>query len=67
MNPRLKSKTNLAGLAIAAMGVLETNAPMLREMLGSYYGLTYIAIGIIMVVLREVTTEPVAEKTAVMK
>ena len=60
MKPQMKSKTNLAGVLVAMLGVVETNAPMLRDMLGDWYGLTYILIGVVMVGLRQVTTEPVA-------
>jgi hypothetical protein len=62
MNPRLKSKTNLTAIAIAVLGVVETNAPMLRDLLGEWYGLTYVGIGVAMVILREVTKTPVTEK-----
>ena len=60
MKPQMKSKTNLAGVLVAMLGVVETNAPMLRDMLGDWYGLTYILIGVAMVGLRQVTKEPVA-------
>lgn len=59
---RLKSKTNQAALLIGIIGLLETNLGMLKDVLGEYYGLTYIAISIAMMVLREVTTQPVSEK-----
>jgi len=62
MFSRLKSKTNLVGIAIAILGVVEMNAPLLQEILGKWYGLTYIGIGITMVILREVTKVPVTEK-----
>lgn len=57
--PRYKSKTNLAALAIAVIGVIEMNAPLLRPLLGDYYGVAFIAISIIMVLLREFTKEPI--------
>lgn len=57
--PRHKSKTNLTALAIAVIGVIEMNAPLLRPLLGDYYGVAFIAISIIMVVLREYTKEPI--------
>ena len=62
MFKRLKSRTNLTGLAIAVLGVVEMNAPMIQELLGKWYGLTYIGIGVAMVILREITTKPVTEK-----
>ena len=57
--PRHKSKTNLTALAIAVIGVIEMNAPLLRPLLGDYYGVAFIAISIIMVLLREFTKEPI--------
>ena len=59
MKSRLKSKTHWTAMAVTALGAVETNAPMLREYLGDWYGLTYVGIGITMAVLREVTSEPV--------
>lgn len=60
MKPRIKSKTNWVGVLIAVLGIVEVNALMLQDLLGQWYGLTYIGIGVAMVVLREMTTEPVA-------
>ena len=62
MNGQLKSKTNWAGVAVACLGIVEMNAPLIQEMLGQWYGLTYIGIGVAMVVLRNLTTTPVSEK-----
>jgi len=56
---RLKSKTNMFAMAITVLGAIETNAPMLRDYLGVYYGLTYVGIGVAIAVLREVTSDPV--------
>jgi len=59
---RLKSKTNWTALAIAALGVVDMNYPLLKSWLGDWYGVSYIAIGIAMAVLREFTKEPVRDK-----
>ena len=59
MKSRIKSKTHWTAAAIAGLGMVETNFPMIRDYLGDYYGLSYIGIAVIMAVLREVTTEPV--------
>ena len=59
MKSQIKSRTNWAGVLVMALGVVETNAPMLRDLLGDWYGLTYIGIGVAMVILRQVTTGPV--------
>ena len=60
MKPRYKSKTHIIAAIITGLGVIETNAPMVRELLGEWYGLSYIAIGVAMAVLREMTREPVS-------
>lgn len=57
--PRHKSKTNLAAMLVAAVGVIELNAPLLKPMLGDWYGVSFIAISITMVLLREFTKEPI--------
>ena len=57
-----KSKTNWVGVAVACMGVLETNVHMLQDTLGQYYGMTYIALGMVMIVLRNVTTTAIGDK-----
>lgn len=57
--PRYKSKTNLAALAIAVVGVIEINAPLLKPLLGDWYGVAFIGISVLMVLLREVTKEPI--------
>ena len=62
MLSRLKSRTNLTAIAIGVVGAIEMNAPMLQGILGEWYGLTYVGIAVTMVILREITTEPVTEK-----
>ena len=57
--PRLKSKTNWVALLIGIFGILQTNIPMLQDMLGKYYGVSYMVIAVVMFALREVTTGPV--------
>ena len=56
---RWKSKTNWVAIAIGVIGVLETNLGMLREVLGEWYGVTYVGIAAVMFALREITKEPV--------
>lgn len=56
---RLASKTNWTAVLIAMMGFVEVNAGLLQELLGKWYGMTYIAIGLAMIALREVTKGPV--------
>ena len=59
---RLKSKTNRAAILISVLGIVQTNFPQIVAQLGDYAGFTYIGIGILMVVLRELTVKPITEK-----
>ena len=58
----LKSKTVNTALIIALLGVLEMNFQYLQEMLGQYYGLSWIVFSMLMVTLRSVTTVPINQK-----
>jgi len=60
MKSRYKSKTNWFALALTGMGALQANFPMLREQAGEFYPYIFIGIGIVVALLREVTSEPVA-------
>jgi len=62
MNGNLKSKTNWAALTVGVLGIVEMNAPMLQDMLGQWYGASFIGISVTMFVLRQMTTKPVSEK-----
>jgi len=57
-----KSKTNWTALLIGVLGIIELNAPLIKPMLGDYYGASYIGISILMFILRQVTTNAVGEK-----
>ena len=56
------SKTIAFGTVILGMGVIEQNLPLVREQLGNYYGFIVMGIGIGIIVLRKMTTKPLAEK-----
>ena len=56
------SKTIDFGTFILAMGVVEQSLPLVREQLGDYYGFIVMGIGIGIIVLRKMTTKPLAEK-----
>lgn len=58
----LKSKTQLFNLAVAIIGVLEVNMGLLRDNLGDSYGYAFIAVSIVGLVLRSITTEPINAK-----
>lgn len=60
MKSQFKSKTiNFAAL-VGALGVVEVNFHLLQDLLGQWYGVSYIAIAAIVYYLRTITTEPVA-------
>lgn len=62
MNGQLKSKTNWYGAAILCLGIVEANASLIQEHLGSYYGYFLMSLGIGSIILRQFTTKPVSEK-----
>lgn len=57
-----KSKTVWFSILVMALGIVEVNFPMLQDLLGDHYGLSFIAISIIMGILRMVTVKPIADK-----
>lgn len=59
---RLRSKTYYLGLVIMVLGYLEQNAALLKTMLGDYYGLFVMGVGVAVLVLREITKEPIDAK-----
>jgi hypothetical protein len=56
------SKSRDALTDLLTLGIIETNAPLLRDLLGEWYGLAFIGISVATFVLRELTVEPVGEK-----
>ncbi|MCO7225916.1 hypothetical protein [Pleionea sp. CnH1-48] len=57
----LQSKTILVSLLLAALGAIELKFPMLRDLLGQYYGVSYMVIGGVMAYLRKITNKPLAK------
>ena len=49
-------------MIVAAVGILEVNMGLLRNNLGDYYGYAFIAVSIVAMVLRNMTTEPINAK-----
>ena len=58
----LKSRTIQSATFLAMMGIVELNFPLLQELLGQYYGVSFIAIALLMGYLRHITTKPINEK-----
>lgn len=59
---RLSSKTYRVALLLSILGVVEMNFPLLQPMLGEYYGVTYIAVAAVFMILRELTKESIEDK-----
>lgn len=59
----LKSKTHNFGVLLGIFGGLQTFLPTVREFIpADQYGTIFIAVGVAVIVLRNVTTKPVSEK-----
>lgn len=59
----LKSKTVLFGLLVAVLGGIQTLLPELKEIMDPMlYGLSTFIIGLTIIVLRFITTQPLDEK-----
>jgi len=57
-----KSRTYDAVALVGTLGVIETNFHLLQNMLGDWYGLSYILVAAAFYYLRKVTTGPVGDK-----
>jgi hypothetical protein len=59
----IKSKTMWFSLALVVFGALMDNFSYLQNLIGpKYYGIGYILIGVIVGILRFVTTQPLEDK-----
>lgn len=59
----LKSKTILFSLALAVFGVVEANLGLFAEIVGTkYYPFVTVLVGVIVAILRLVTTTSIGEK-----
>lgn len=57
-----ESKTHWFNIMIGIFGVIELNVHLLQNAIGDNYGYLVIAIGVIGVILRNVTTTPIKKK-----
>jgi hypothetical protein len=58
-----KSKTMWFALALVVLGFVAENFNYVQDIIDpKYYGISYMAIGIIVAVLRFITTQPLSEK-----
>ena len=58
-----RSKTLLFSVALAVLGVLEQSKGVLEPILKEYAGLAFIAIAVLIAVLRILTTQSLADKS----
>jgi hypothetical protein len=58
-----KSKTLWFALALVVLGFVAENFNYVQDIIDpKYYGISYMAIGIIVAILRFITTQPLSEK-----
>ena len=58
-----KSKTMWFALALVVLGFVAENFNYVQDIIDpKYYGISYMAIGIIVAILRFITTQPLSEK-----
>ena len=59
----LKSKTHIFGAALGIFGALASFLPTIRDMIpADWYSYLFIATSIAVIVLRNITTQPIADK-----
>ena len=58
----IKSKTLWFNLIVAVLGIIEMNMMVLQPYLGEHYGIVFMIIAIVNVVLRTVTTTSLKDK-----
>lgn len=59
---RFKSKTYRLQFAVLLLGVLEINFHFLKDYLGDWYGLSFVAISVAGAIVREFTNQSLAAK-----
>lgn len=59
MKSKRNSKTISAAAVTAMVGVLEVKFHLLEGVLGEWYGIGYILVGMLFAYLRTITSEPV--------
>lgn len=59
---RAKSKTYWLGIVIMLLGFAQANFPMIAGYLGEFQGAVNFLIGALVLILRELTKEPLSDK-----
>jgi len=58
-----KSKTMWFALALVVLGFVAENFNYVQDIIDpKYYGISYMAIGVVVAILRFITTQPLSEK-----
>lgn len=57
-----KSRTLWFNTIVAVLGIIELNFSVLQSYLGDHYGLAFMIIAVINVILRTITTQPIKTK-----
>jgi hypothetical protein len=58
-----KSKTMWFALALVVLGFIAENFNYVQDIIDpKYYGISYMAIGVVVAILRFITTQPLSEK-----
>ncbi len=57
-----KSKTMIFNIIVGVLGIVELNMGLFQAALGDYYGIIFMLVAMINVVLRIVTTTPMSDK-----
>lgn len=58
----LKSKTMVFNLLVAIGAVIEMNMSVLQPMLGDHYGIVFMFVALVNVILRSITTTSLKDK-----
>ena len=58
--PIIKSNTMQFAAAVSILGVIEMNFSLLQNLLGEYYGLSYVVLSVGIAVLRMKTSKAIA-------
>lgn len=59
-----KSKTMLFNILLGFVGILEVNLGLFQTMLGEYYGIVFVLIAAIGMMLRTITTTSLSDKVS---
>lgn len=59
---RIHSKTYWLGFGVLFLGYLQQNFSLIDSYLGDYKNAVYFVVGVLILIMRELTTQPLSEK-----